>query len=75
MKQLKAIETICKAIIDDKLVDAIFLKGSIAKNTHDEGSNIDLHLLVDRDKMDVVLDKRFEYLETYNNILHHWSSS
>lgn len=72
MKQLKAIETICKTIIDDKLVDAIFLKGSIAKNTHDGSSNIDLYLLVSREKMDTVLDKRFEYLESYNNILHHF---
>lgn len=72
MKQLEAIEIICKTIIEDKLVDAIILKGSIAKNTHDEYSNIDLYLIVERDKMDLVLDKRFEYLESYANILHHF---
>ena len=69
-----AIEAICKTIIGDKNVEAIFVQGELAEEYFDEHSIIDLYLVVERSKMDYVLDKRYEYLESYKQIIHHFLS-
>ena len=72
MNQKIAIEAICKTIIGDKNVEAIFVQGELAEEYFDEHSIIDLYLVVERSKMDYVLDMRYEYLESYKQIIHHF---
>lgn len=69
MIQYDAINIISKAIIEDGLVEACYLKGSIARQEEDEYSDVDLYCLVSKDKMDCFLEKRINYLETYKPIL------
>ena len=49
-----------------------FLLRGISLEQHDEYAIIDLYLITERDKLDEVLDKRFEYLESYKPIIHHF---
>lgn len=70
MRQYEAINIISKAIIDDGLVDACYLKGSIARQEEDEFSDVDLYCLVSQDKVDKFINNRLTYLETYKPILY-----
>jgi predicted nucleotidyltransferase len=69
MIQYDAINIIAKAIIDDGLVEACYLKGSIARQEEDEYSDVDLYCLVSLENEATFLKKRIQYLETYKPIL------
>lgn len=70
MKQYDAINIISKTIVDDGLVEACFLKGSIARQEEDEYSDVDFYCLVSPENVNKFLDKRLSYLETYKPILY-----
>jgi predicted nucleotidyltransferase len=70
MIQYDAINLISKAIINDGLVDACFLKGSIARGEEDEFSDVDLYCLVDKSKLNEFLSKRLKYLELYHSLIY-----
>jgi predicted nucleotidyltransferase len=65
MKQFDAIQSIVQAILADGFVDALFLKGSIARNENDEYSDVDLYAAVNVSNMERFLGKRLLYLQAY----------
>jgi predicted nucleotidyltransferase len=71
LEQYKIVEAVSEKIIADRICDAIYLKGEIARQEHDEYSDIDLFVLVPEKNFDAFLDKRIEYLEAYQSILYH----
>jgi len=71
MKQYDAINKILEYVDQEKEVDACFLKGSIADETNDEFSDVDLYFVVNEKKYDKVYQKRLKYLESYQNILYY----
>jgi len=70
MRTYEAIEAISKKVIDDNLCDAILLKGSIGRGDDDEYSDVDKYLIVSAENMDIVLQKRTEYLSAYKEIVY-----
>lgn len=70
MRTYKAINMISKKVIDDNLCDAILLKGSIGRGDDDEYSDVDMYLIVSPENMDAVLQKRYEYLLAYKEIVY-----
>ena len=73
--QLEAVETILKAVKECPEVKAAFLKGSLAKGTDDEYSDVDLYCLVDSAYLGQFLEKRLEILETYRPVIYHSESN
>lgn len=71
MRQYQAIEKISKKVIDDNLCQAILLKGSLARETEDEYSDVDLYLIASENNLENVLIKRIEYLNSYLPIMYH----
>lgn len=69
MKQEDAVKIISQSLRKDKLVKAIFLKGSMGRREHDEYSDIDLYCLVDEEDEEQFLTKRLMHLESYRKIL------
>ncbi|ACB84651.1 nucleotidyltransferase domain-containing protein [Natranaerobius thermophilus] len=74
MKQEEAIESILPHVKNDEAVEAVFLKGSIARGEYDEYSDVDFYCLVKEDKKADFLEKRFDYLRKYRNLIF-WSES
>lgn len=70
MRTYDAINAISKKVIDDKLCDAILLKGSIGRGDDDEYSDVDMYLIVSAENRDTVLKKRLEYLSAYKEIVY-----
>lgn len=70
MKQEEAVKKVYAKIMKDKLVRAVFLKGSIARGECDEYSDIDFYCMVEEDKKVEFLSKRIEYLEAYKPIIY-----
>lgn len=71
LSQELAVEKICTSLKRDQDVLAIFLKGSMGRNEHDEHSDIDLYCLVNKEKEEQFLAKRLEHLKAYSNIIFH----
>lgn len=69
-KQSQAITKVSQAIIKENLIDAIFLKGSIARGEDDEYSDVDLYCIVSSNNYDTFLNRRLSYLQSYKPILH-----
>lgn len=69
MNQIVAIEKITEVICKDPAVKAIFLKGSIARNTEDTYSDVDYYCLVDAGEMASFLLRRLDYLNAYRPLI------
>lgn len=69
MKQEEAVRVISNSLEQDSLVKAIFLKGSMGRNEHDENSDVDLYCLVEENDMELFLKNRKHHLEAYANLL------
>jgi len=69
LPQELAVEKICSSLKRDEKVQAIFLKGSMGRNEHDEFSDIDLYCLVNKEDEERFLSKRLEHLEAYRPII------
>lgn len=50
-------------------MQAVFLKGSMARGTHDEYSDVDFYCLVDASQMDAFLSRRQHILQQYRPII------
>jgi predicted nucleotidyltransferase len=74
MKRYDAIKIVSDSILKDGLVEALFLKGSIARNEDDYFSDVDMYALVSLEKESSFLDKRIEYLKSYMPLIY-WSES
>jgi predicted nucleotidyltransferase len=71
MIQEEAIEKVYAEIMKDKLVKAVFLKGSIARGECDEYSDVDFYCMVDEKKIENFLSKRLKYLQAYKQIIYY----
>lgn len=69
LKQDLAVEKICASLKKDHLVKAIFLKGSMGREEHDEFSDIDLYCLVDPADEKLFLDRRLAHIKAYRDII------
>ncbi|WKA56757.1 nucleotidyltransferase domain-containing protein [Planococcus shixiaomingii] len=67
--QEQAIAKICASLEQDPHIKAIFVKGSIGRNEHDEHSDIDLYCLVNREHEKKFLTSRKRHLEAYRQII------
>lgn len=71
LKQYDAVDVISKALIIDRSVEAILLKGSLARQEEDEYSDVDLCVVVSKEGYEELLAKRLYYLEKYQPILYY----
>lgn len=69
MRQYDAVEVIANAIIESKMVESVFLKGSLARASEDEFSNIDLYCIVHDDNYELFQTKKDEFLEKYGEVV------
>ena len=61
--QQAALKAISESLVEDPLVQAVFVKGSIARGEEDEFSDIDLYCLVKEEDKGDFLNKRIGHLE------------
>mgnify|MGYP001499108562 CR=1 FL=1 len=69
MKQEAAVRAITTSLKNDRLVKAIFLKGSMGRGEYDEYSDVDLYVLVDEKDEKEFLTHRLHHLEAYRNLM------
>lgn len=74
MKRYTAIEKVKEAILNDGLVEALFLKDSIARGDDDDYSDVDMYAVVSSDNREAFLAKRIQFLEEYMPLIY-WSES
>jgi len=74
MKRYHAIESVSEAILNDGLIEALFLKGSIARGEDDDYSDVDMYAVVSHENRDRFLAKRIQYLSHYMPLVY-WSES
>lgn len=67
--QQAALKAISESLVEDPLVQAVFVKGSIARGEEDEFSDIDLYCLVKEEDKGDFLNKRIGHLEKYRKVL------
>ena len=66
----EAVETLVASLKQDDLVQAIFLKGSMGRNEHDDYSDIDLYCLVDEEALAEFLPRRLNHIRAYKELLY-----
>ncbi|ANU09483.1 DNA polymerase beta domain-containing protein [Planococcus antarcticus DSM 14505] len=64
-----AVEKITASLIQSPYVRAIFLKGSMGRDEHDEHSDIDLYCLVEKEQEEHFLKERLTHLQAYRPVL------
>lgn len=69
LPQEKAVQQICESLKQDARVQAIFLKGSMGREEHDEHSDIDLYCLVEKDGQASFLSDRLTHLQAYRDVI------
>ena len=69
MKRYEAIKAVSEAILQDGLVEALLLKGSIARGEDDDYSDVDLYAVVAEENFDDFLSRRIGYLEQYRPLI------
>lgn len=69
LTQEAAVEKITASLRQSPYVRSIFLKGSMARNEHDEYSDIDLYCLVEKEQEEAFLAERLSHLQAYRPVL------
>lgn len=64
-----AVEKITASLTQSPYVQAVFLKGSMGRNEHDEHSDIDLYCLVKKEQEELFLAERINHLQAYRPVL------
>ncbi|MDQ0429305.1 putative nucleotidyltransferase [Planomicrobium stackebrandtii] len=64
-----AVEKISASLMQSPYVRAVFLKGSMGRNEHDEHSDIDMYCLVDKEQEDFFLAERIMHIQAYRPVL------
>ncbi|MGH2316249.1 nucleotidyltransferase domain-containing protein [Planococcus sp. SE5232] len=64
-----AVEKITASLTKSPYVRAVFLKGSMGRDEHDEHSDIDLYCLVDKEQEKSFLAERLTHLQAYRPVL------
>ncbi len=67
----EAVEKLVASLEKDELVQALFLKGSMGRNEHDEYSDIDLYCLVNKEDMEEFLPRRLGHVRAYKELLYY----
>ncbi|MDD4212960.1 MAG: aminoglycoside 6-adenylyltransferase, partial [Bacilli bacterium] len=70
MKLKQIVEILAKSIKECHLVEALYVKGSIARNEEDEYSNINLVCVVDEANILTFQEKKLDLLRSYQEILY-----
>jgi predicted nucleotidyltransferase len=68
--QQNIIEKLTAMLKEEKKVDALFLKGSIARGTADKYADIDYYCLIQNNSMQTFLDKRKEIVSSIGKIIY-----
>ncbi|WP_079508700.1 nucleotidyltransferase domain-containing protein [Mesobacillus jeotgali] len=71
MKVNEALDIITNSLVQDKLVQAIYVKGSVGRGEQDEYSDLDLYCLVDDQDLSAFLQRRISHLESYGKMIFH----
>lgn len=71
MNQMAAVEAVLRATLKCPEVGGVFLKGSLAKGTADEYSDVDFYCLVEPVDVSSFLRKRFDLLQSYRPMIYH----
>jgi len=74
MKRYNAIEAVSETILRDSLVEALIIKGSIARGDDDDYSDVDMYAVVSPENREEFLSKRIQHLEAYMPLVY-WSES
>ncbi|MDP4553239.1 nucleotidyltransferase domain-containing protein [Alkalihalobacillus macyae] len=69
VKQERAVDAIMASLTRDPCVKAVFLKGSMGRNEHDENSDVDLYCLVEEEDKEAFLKDRKSHVESYGTLL------
>ena len=67
----EAVEKLVASLKQDNLVQAVFLKGSMGRDEHDEYSDIDLYCLIDKEDVEEFLPQRLEHIRAYKELIYH----
>lgn len=71
MNQNKLINFIKNTFSQYQGVEALYLKGSFARETDDAYSDVDCYCLVDEELYEDILNQRYEILKLYDTVLYH----
>lgn len=63
------VEVLLESLKDDPYIEAVFLRGSIAREEHDEFSDIDIYCVVHEENIEAFLPKRKQHIEAYKKTL------
>ncbi len=74
-RQRESIESIYEIMVKEKAVEAIYLKGSIARGDSDEYSDVDFYCLINDTLYEDFLEKRVRLLQNYRPIIYHSESN
>ena len=69
MKLDHVVEVLLESLKDDQYIEAIFLRGSMARNEHDEFSDIDIYCVVNEENVEAFLPNRNLHIEAYMKTL------
>lgn len=62
-------DVLLESLKDDQYIEAVFLRGSIARDEHDEFSDIDLYCVVKEEHIEAFLPQRIRHIEAYKKTL------
>jgi len=63
------VNVLLESLKDDQYIEAVFLRGSIARDEHDEFSDIDMYCVVKEEHIEAFLPQRIRHIEAYKQIL------
>ncbi|MFJ8518824.1 nucleotidyltransferase domain-containing protein [Lysinibacillus xylanilyticus] len=66
MKLDHVVEVLLESLKDDQYIEAIFLRGSMARNEHDEFSDIDIYCVVNEENVEAFLPNRTKHIGAYS---------
>lgn len=63
------VKILLESLKGDQFIEAVFLRGSIAREEHDEFSDIDMYCVVKEENIEAFLPNRKKHIETYMDTL------
>ncbi|WP_185903573.1 aminoglycoside 6-adenylyltransferase [Lysinibacillus sphaericus] len=65
MKLDHVVEVLLESLKNDQYIEAVFLRGSMAREEHDEFSDIDIYCVVNEENVEAFLPNRVQHIEAY----------
>ncbi|MEX3746872.1 aminoglycoside 6-adenylyltransferase [Lysinibacillus xylanilyticus] len=69
MKLDHVVNVLLESLKDDQYIEAVFLRGSMARDEHDEFSDIDMYCVVKEEHIEAFLPQRIRHIEAYKKTL------